>query len=217
MGIAERRQEEREQLYRLIADTALDLYIREGPEQLTIRNIAKRINYSPTTIYLYFKDKDHLLLELHDQAFAKLFEFMHPAIEIEEPLHRLTQLGERYIRFGLENPELYDLLFIMHTPMEVLLEDDCKEWVHGKSVFQLLQQTVELCMESGQLPQADAVTLSISIWAHVHGLVSLAIRDRLLVKVPAEEVLNTLRAAMHLNQQFMFNAARFEQIKHLLG
>lgn len=217
MGIVERRQEEKENLKNLIAEEAMSLYLEEGLDQLTIRNIAKRINYSPTTIYLYFKDKDHIFLELHDRAFAKLFQHMSQAVAIDDPLDRLARLGEEYIRFGVENPEMYDLMFILRAPMQVLKEDDCNEWKNGQAVFGLLHATVQDCLERKLFPSVDSSVLSISIWAHVHGLVSLAIRDRLLVKVPPEAIREVMHAAIVLQQRCMVDAGRFEGIKNMMS
>jgi len=216
MGISERREEEKKQLKNLIVDAAMSIYLEEGIDHLSVRNIAKRIDYSPTTLYLYFKDKDHLFLELHDRAFGILNERFQAQLEIQDPSVRLLKLGESYIRFGVENPELYDLIFIMRAPMQVLLNDDCQEWKQGQGTFSILHDTVKECIEQGQLPSGSSEVLSISIWAHVHGLVSLAVRDRLLIKVPQEQTLELLLLTLQSFLESMNNAARYDSIKNLL-
>jgi AcrR family transcriptional regulator len=60
MGISQRREREQEQLRRKIFDAASELFAQEGYQNVSMRKIAERIEYSPTTIYLYFKDKNEL-------------------------------------------------------------------------------------------------------------------------------------------------------------
>ena len=57
MGIKERRERQKEHLREEILEAARELFLKEGVENVSMRAIAKRIEYSPTTIYLYFKDK----------------------------------------------------------------------------------------------------------------------------------------------------------------
>jgi AcrR family transcriptional regulator len=71
MGIVERRQREKQQMRRQILDTAMDLFIENGYEEVSIRRIADHIEYSPATIYLYFQDKDDILFVLHEEGFEK--------------------------------------------------------------------------------------------------------------------------------------------------
>ena len=69
MGITDRKEREKQELKDLILKEAKAVFLEEGYEKTSIRKIADRIEYSPTTIYLYFKDKSELLLELHKQSF----------------------------------------------------------------------------------------------------------------------------------------------------
>ncbi|MFX8778120.1 helix-turn-helix domain-containing protein, partial [Acinetobacter baumannii] len=61
MGINERKEKQKLELKRLILDASMKLFVEEGFENVSIRKIADLIEYSPTTIYLYFKDKNEIL------------------------------------------------------------------------------------------------------------------------------------------------------------
>ena len=74
MGILERKEREREDMRRLILNAARELFLEQGYEKTSIRNIADVIEYSPATIYLYYKDKNELFFALHEEAFLKLME-----------------------------------------------------------------------------------------------------------------------------------------------
>ena len=70
MGIAERRDREKQELRDKILEKAKTILVKEGQDNLSIRNIAAAVEYSPATIYLYFKDKDEIVYELMEMGFG---------------------------------------------------------------------------------------------------------------------------------------------------
>src|SRR6185295_8761728 len=105
MGVQERREREKKELRQEILDAARDLFIREGFENVSMRKIAEKIEYSPTTIYLHFVDKADLLDCVCEETLQKL-ENRLAAIALATPdtLDRLTAGLRAYIEFGLEHP-----------------------------------------------------------------------------------------------------------------
>jgi AcrR family transcriptional regulator len=188
MGIQERKEKQKLEIRKLILDASIKLFIEEGFGNVTIRRIADLIEYSPTTVYLYFKDKDEILAALHDVGFQKLQEYNKDLAAINNPLLRLHKMGENYLSFGMENPEFYDLMFIMDEPMKKLAEEGC-EWLPGDAAIGVLKATVTECMEKGFIIKGDPHLVSLSVWSFVHGLVSLAIRDRMEKFVTQKEML----------------------------
>ena len=196
MGIAERRKREKENMRRLILDTAIKLFIEEGYENVSIRRIAEKIEYSPATIYLYYKDKDEILYRLHENGFIELTKRQRTALSIKDPLQRLNKLGDIYITFALENPEYYNLMFIMKSPMK----KSETEWPCGYESYNILHETVKDCVEAGKFeaPNLDAAT--IALWSFVHGFASLIIRDRLRM-VPKEQLEFMIKEVMEFNRK----------------
>ena len=96
MGIAERRERDKQTMRRMILDTAMKLFVEDGYEQVSIRKIAENIEYSPATIYLYFKDKDEIFYGLHGEGFDKLLKRQQTTSSIEDPVERLHRLCEIY-------------------------------------------------------------------------------------------------------------------------
>lgn len=178
MGIIQRKEREREEMRKLILDAAQKLFLENGFEKVSIRNIADEIEYSPATIYLYYKDKNELFFALHQTAFTKLIEEFAPIAQLEQPMDKLTEMGRLYLRFALENPELYDLMFIMTAPIDAL---ECREdiWDDGHRAFGILQQVVQACIDTGALKHPDAERAALMIWSTVHGLAALLLRRRL--------------------------------------
>lgn len=178
MGIAERKEKQKLEIRKMILDASMKLFVEEGFEHVTIRKIADIIEYSPTTVYLYFKDKNEILYALHEIGFQKMVAMNSNLAEIENPLMRLYKMGENYIEFGLTNPEFYDVMFIQNAPMEVLDEMENCDWTHGEHALEALKQTVAACMEQGFLKKGNVEAAAMAIWSMVHGMVSLATRER---------------------------------------
>src|SRR5215510_8685404 len=126
MGVRERRAREKRYLRQEILDAASALFVKEGFENVSMRRIADRIEYSPTTIYLYFKDKAELLESICQETFGKLIQRLTKIMEQPgEPITRLKRGLLEYIHFGLENPHHYRATFMMPIPEEL----DSKEYV----------------------------------------------------------------------------------------
>src|SRR5688572_20436871 len=133
MGIAERKEKQKAEIRKMILDASMKLFVEEGYENVSIRKIADLIEYSPTTVYLYFKDKNEILFNLHEMGFQKMAEynFNTNLWDIKNPLLRLHKMGENYLAFGLNNPEFYDLMFIQRAPMEALETMTECDWKSG--------------------------------------------------------------------------------------
>jgi len=176
LGTKERKDRQKEILRQKILDVANQLFQEVGYDGTTMRKIAARIVYNPATIYSYFKNKEDIFYALQKKAFQAFYEYLNPMRAIEDPAKRMTSLGRAYIKFALENPVYYDLMFIMREPMQAV--DEHEGWKIGERNFQLLHQTVEECLATGKIPNGDAEAIAMMIWGAVHGLVSLYIRDR---------------------------------------
>jgi AcrR family transcriptional regulator len=187
MGIQERKEKQKLEIRKLILDASIKLFSDEGFGNVTIRKIADLIEYSPTTVYLYFKDKDEIFTALHDIGFQRLTEANQDLASIHNPLLRLHKMGENYLHFGMENPEFYNLMFIMGEPMKVFSAEGC-DWKPGDAAISVLKATVTECMEKGYMAKGDPQLVSLAVWSFVHGLVSLAIRERMEKFVPRKDM-----------------------------
>ncbi len=178
MGISERKQREKEVLKEKILAAATDLFLQVGVEKTSIRMIADRIEYSPATIYLHFKDKNEIFYMIMERAFGLFFQYLSKVMTIADPLERMKELGRVYMRFALENEAYYDLMFISKTPLESHHNDE-ESFESGKRSHDVLTSTVQQCMDAGHFQGHDAEALSLMIWSTVHGLASFQIRGRM--------------------------------------
>jgi AcrR family transcriptional regulator len=195
MGIVARKEKQKQEVRSLILEESMKLFVEEGFSKVSVRKIAERVQYSPTTLYLYFKDKNEILFYCCESGFKKMLEHNIALGLISDPIERLHQMGVNYLNFGLENPEYYDLMFIQEAPMSALI-DMGAGWSSGDQALEALKMIVQDAMDKGVLVPAKVETVAMAVWSMVHGLVSLAIRQRLDKLVPAEDVEKTMHESL---------------------
>ncbi|TLV02933.1 TetR/AcrR family transcriptional regulator [Dyadobacter luticola] len=184
MAIKERKEREKQDMRNLIIESATQLFLKHGYDKTSIRNIADDIEYSPATIYLYFKDKDEIFYVIHENAFVILDGLLRKNQSIENPIERLHAIGKTYMQFAFDNPDYYDLMFIMRAPLSQIKSEE--QWKSGECAFGYLIDTIGECLDKKLVKPVDKMLLSISTWSFVHGLVSLYIRERMCI-VPMED------------------------------
>ncbi|WP_343704723.1 TetR/AcrR family transcriptional regulator [Chitinophaga sp.] len=179
MGISDRKEREKQEMRRLIIDAAMRMFVDEGYEKTSIRAIAEKIEYSPGTLYLYYKDKDELLYEVQREAFGKLLKALQAKAVSKDPWKRLSQVMHTYVEFGLAHPDLYDLMFIIRAPMKTAEEKG--DWKNGDTCFEYLANAMQECIDQKLIRYTDSRVASLSVWSLGHGLVSLEVRCRFKV------------------------------------
>ena len=97
MGTAERKERQRAELREQIVRVARDMVMREGFSALSMRKLADAVEYAPATLYLHFENRDAIARELCIRGFQDLLAALEPAAKVEEPVERLTRLGEAYV------------------------------------------------------------------------------------------------------------------------
>jgi len=178
MGTLERRERERSETRDKILDAARELFVNEGYDGVTMRKVAEKIEYSPTAIYVHFHDKEQLFLELCHSDFRRLAESFVQLAQIADPIERLRRIGYAYMEFGLENPNHYRMMFMTsHPPIPDGTEKEMGKGNPEEDAYAFLRQTVQEVMNAGAFrpEQTDADLLAQTLWAGVHGVVSLQI------------------------------------------
>ena len=181
MGIKERREREREEVRTRILDAARELFAREGYDAVSMRKIADAIEYSPTAIYVHFKDKAELMRELCLEDFGRMAEENRKVFQIADPIERIRELGRQYIEFGATHPNHFRLMFMTKPAPEVeMSEEEARAAGAGdpnQDGYALLKLCVEEAMKQGRLrpEMTDADVVTQLLWAGVHGVASLHI------------------------------------------
>jgi AcrR family transcriptional regulator len=176
MSVQERRAKEKQELRQEIIDAARDLFINEGFENVSMRKIADRIDYSPTTIYLYFQDKIDLLDCICEETLSRLQERLAGIRdEYSDPVERMHRGLRAYIDFGLEHPGDYRVAFILEFKQYIESGRCLRCHTLGQQTFDGLRNDVAECVRSGAFASGDIEAMSQVIWAAIHGLASLLI------------------------------------------
>ncbi|MEM9888536.1 MAG: TetR/AcrR family transcriptional regulator [Bacteroidota bacterium] len=179
MSVKQRREREKEELRALILKEATQMFLKEGYENTSMRKIAKKIEYSVGTIYLYYKNKDELLYAVQGVAFDHFLNYMKPLMDVTNPVERLRKMGEIYLFFSLQNPDYYDLMFVIESPMNAVKEHE--SWSRGEQLFSILKTTVQACVDQGHAQEKNVNALSFMIWSAMHGMVTLKNKCRIQV------------------------------------
>jgi AcrR family transcriptional regulator len=188
-----------ERLREEILTAAEKLLIRTGDQEaVSIRAVADAVGVTPPSIYLHFADKTELIFAVCERHFAKFDEVLEEAgSKSEDPAESLRLRGEAYVRFGLDHPEQYRILF-MTKPADVP-EGWSHERLINNAAFGHLVQAVQRCLDAGVFADGDPVLIGSGLWAVAHGLTSLLIADRGLawpLDELLEHVLGTYQAGL---------------------
>jgi AcrR family transcriptional regulator len=156
-----------------ILDVAKQLFVEEGYSATTIRRIAAKLGISSTALYVYFRDKDSILVEICNATFAGLI------VELDEvrrdstgPLDALAKSLERYIRFGLDHSNEYELTFVTRRAKELQKLKPENEKL-GMQAFGRFYECVDAVVQAGLTTDSDTQRLTQQLWAAIHGLVVL--------------------------------------------
>jgi AcrR family transcriptional regulator len=167
---AERREE--------ILDAAQSLFAQKGVHAVSTRQIAEVAGISQPALYAYFATKDEIAAELCVRAFAILGERMGGArvgyTPTPENFERCLRV---YIDFGLDHPDAYRVAFMLEKSVDgsFLEKTGQKPMEAGKAVFAVFVEMVGELHAKGQMAGDDVMAATQSLWAGLHGLVSLLI------------------------------------------
>ncbi len=171
------------------------LLIERGSEDaVSVRAIADAVGVTPPSIYLHFADKDELFLAVCDARFEQLARLStEAAAGASGPVDEIRRRGEAYVRFGLDNPEQYRVLFLGTDPGTVTV-DEVAKWACLADLVDAVQRAID----EGAIACDDAFLVSLGLWAGVHGLVSLMITKPGVPWPPVERMVDHLLATSFL-------------------
>jgi len=184
-----RRERERTEMMERIMDVARDLFVRDGYEALTLRRIALAIEYSPGTIYQYFKDKQALITAIIREDLWDLRENLLECVSLEDPRERLAEMARRYAIWGITHPNHYRLMFVpppAWADQEDKLRRDEAPPLKQEALF-VLYTAVKEGIQRGLFKEkyTDPSLVAATLWAGIHGAVLLEITmtayDRTLI------------------------------------
>jgi AcrR family transcriptional regulator len=148
-----------------------------------MRKLAGRLGVTAPALYRHFESREKVLLEVVLTAYKKMAEYLYRALEGKTAGERFRLAGESYLRFALENPRLYDVLF---APPDRMGWDRLPIEIENQAcaVGQFWNDRVRECMDAGILRRGDPEDISVTLWTHAHGLLTLYLRGVLRIDEP---------------------------------
>ena len=178
-------------LERAILDTARQLLVKDGYQQLSMRKIARKIGYSATSIYLHFSSKDALVHTLIDEGMDRLNQDFHNVVKgnDSDPINNLEALCRIYIDFGLNNPEYYKIMFMLDT--SAIGRYPADKYRRASKNLRIIEETLVKGAEKSLFHVHRPKVTATALWAILHGAVSLILSGRMDYHITKEELIDT--------------------------
>lgn len=174
---------------RNILDVTRKLLIEQGITRLSIRMIAREVGCSVGTIYFYFENKDVLIHALIEEGFDKLAQIQEDyEASISDPLERLEALCRNYVSFALENPEYYEIMFMLKP--ERMARYPVEKFRRARRSLKVLATALSQCSEKGLMNVTEPYMEAHLTWAFMHGIIMLIQMKRIDRRIEQDELIN---------------------------
>jgi AcrR family transcriptional regulator len=195
LGVKERQERDREAVARAILDAARELFVAEGYQNVSIRKIAEKIEYSPAAIYSYFPSKDDIFLALAEEGFRMLFD-LGGGSSATSPVDTIRSGFWRLYEFSKMHPEYFALMFVDRSVPRI--SRDWERFGFVREMKKTMSERIRHAIEAGEFPAGtdpDAVFRILA--AAIHGVAVMRLCDRLAPGEDADALArDTLEAAL---------------------
>jgi AcrR family transcriptional regulator len=160
-----------------ILEASLTLMNEGGLGALSMREVARRAGVSHQAPYHYFADREAILAELAGDGFDKLYDYMVSALgQARNKAHKVQLLGETYVRFALNHPEVFKLMFRCEMC-------DLSRYPEAKAkadrAFDTLAKALGVSASSASDKTSPDLAPVIACWSMAHGLATLLLEGKL--------------------------------------
>jgi AcrR family transcriptional regulator len=173
-----RQEQVREATRRAILDAALDLFVSDGYAQVSIRNIAAKVDYSPAAIYSYFPSKDDIFLALAEEGFRLLGARHLEQRPTESPLDDLAAAAWHFYEFSKQHPQYFALVFLDRRVPHIGRE--CERFAFMATIREGVLARVRRCIDEQLFPpDVDPLVAMRLLWAPVLGIAAMRLSERM--------------------------------------
>jgi AcrR family transcriptional regulator len=160
-----------------ILAAARKLFLEHGLEGVGMRTVAGRVGLTPMALYRHFRSREALHDALVEQGHAIFLQYLQRALAEPSPGGRLARAGFEYLNFALEHRQDYRMMFMLASAPRRSSTGE-PSW-RDVATFRFLVDRIREANAAGLLKVDDAESTALSVWAHVHGLVSLYLTNKL--------------------------------------
>lgn len=157
---------------------ACDLYLSQGLDGFSMRGLAKEVGVTAPALYRHYDGREAVLADVMREAHRAFMSYIYRALEAPTPLERFVRAGEGYLDFAIEHPRWYAIMFSGPERLGMAALPEDIEGM-GCAIHQFWIDRVGECMRAGILKEGDPLDVSMTMWAHAHGMVQFFQQGRL--------------------------------------
>lgn len=156
---------------KMILEAAKELFLEQGINSVSMRKIANKINYSPTTLYIYYSNKNDILKHLAKEYFSEYAQDYENILENTErsSIDNLIVFIKHYIHRALANPGMYKLM----TTLFAETDSSHLGISNAGKGYEILKTLTTRCIKDNELSEGDVDLKAQILWVNTHGLCSL--------------------------------------------
>lgn len=155
-----------------------------------MRKLAKEVGVTAPALYRHYQSKERLLLAVVREAHGRLARYLFRSLQAGSPAERFARAGQEYVEFALDHGKLYEMVFV--APHHLGLDEFPEEILEtAGATHRFWQDRIRELQETGHLTGGDPELVSMTMWAHAHGLISIHLRG--ICPMPREEFLDRFR------------------------
>ncbi|HEX4021471.1 MAG TPA: WHG domain-containing protein [Acidobacteriaceae bacterium] len=163
--------ERNKKLAKQVAEAALRILEEEGPENVSMRRIARELGITPMAIYYYYPDRQALLKSVTDAEFGKLLRFFEIRQRQTPRNQRLLMIMDGYLDYAFARPRVFDYVFSKNREGARQFPDGFRN--RQSPTLNPIADAIAEGMQTGELKQDDVWEVAMELWAHAHGYVAL--------------------------------------------
>jgi AcrR family transcriptional regulator len=185
LGRDERRHQAHAETRRAILDAALELFVADGYSQVSIRNVAAKVEYSPGAIYSYFPSKDAIFFALAEEGFRLLGAGQFADPPMADPLDDLRDTVWRFYEFSKQQPQYFALVFLdRHVPR---IGREYEQFAFMTELRSRVRARVQRCIDEGIFPATVEADVALRLlWAPIIGITTFKLSQRMPPDVDAD-------------------------------
>ncbi len=165
-------------LRQALIHAAVELLAEEGVSSLSLRQVARQVGVSHAAPYRHFEDKEALLAEVAEEGFKTFTRYLQTAVDAapDDPIQQFLGCGRAYVRYALDNPTHYRLMFSEFPFCEDRFES--LNQVADNS-FEVIVNVIMAGQKQKLFCSGDPRPIALGAWTQVHGLALLLLAGRL--------------------------------------
>lgn len=154
-----------------------------------MRKIASEINVSATSIYLHFKNKDHLVHTIIEESIRELNNTIQSiSASALNPVQKIEKIARSYIAYGLDRPQEYEVIFMVRP--EEMPRYPIEKFRDARKGYELLASVIREGIDQNLINEQEVLSTAYAMWAQLHGVVSVILSRRLDTRLSQNEFIN---------------------------